>query len=258
VSLRYEIDAGVALVTLDRPESLNALNTELVRALVEAFDAAHADRRVRVVVLGGAGDRAFCAGRDLAEVASLDGRGADGEPLPMRGALRNVFETVMECGKPTVAALHGHVLGGGAELALACDVRIASDDLSIGFPEVGVGFGANFASVMLPRVVPRGVAFDLLYTGRRLDAVEALGCHLVNRVVPRGEARTAALRYARDLLAGAPLTQQRYKGMIGKGEGLPAAAALRLDAAPNPYLSDDRREGVAAWRERRAPRWEGR
>ncbi|GAA3979885.1 enoyl-CoA hydratase-related protein [Actinomadura viridis] len=254
MTLRYDRDGGIAHVRLDRPDRLNTLTTGLVRELVAAFDTAHADPEVRAVVLSGAGDRAFCAGRDLDEAGVL----GDAEPVPMRGTDRNVFETILECGKPTVAALHGHVLGGGAELALACDVRIAADDLSIGFPEVRVGFGANFASVLLPRTVPRGVAYDMLYTGRRMTAGEAAACHLVNRVVPAGRAAGAALEYARGLLQGAPLTQQRYKAMIVKGEALPVAAALRLDAAPNPYRSTDRHEGVAAWRERRAPRWEGR
>lgn len=255
--LRYEVAGGVATVTLNRPDRLNALSRELCEQLVAAFDRAHRDAGVRVVVLTAEGQRGFCAGRDLHEIAESDAAG-EPFPVPMRGAGREVFEVLAECGKPVVAGIFGHTLGGGAELALACDVRIAADDLAFGFPEVRVGMGANFASVMLPRVVPLGVAYDLLYTGRTLDAAQAETCFLVNRVVPRDRLSTVVDEYAAMLAARAPLTQQRYKAMITKGRELPLPAALRLDAAPNPYLSEDRVEGITAWREGREPRWRGR
>ncbi|MQA10164.1 MAG: enoyl-CoA hydratase/isomerase family protein [Pseudonocardiaceae bacterium] len=255
--LDYETADGVATVTLNRPERMNALSSRLCDELVAAFDRAHRDPAVRAVVLAAVGERGFCAGRDLHEAGESD---AAGEPirLPMRGVGREVFEAIVECGKPTVAALFGYTLGGGAELALACDVRIAADDLTFGFPEVVVGFGANFGSVMLPRVAPLGVAYDLLYTGRRIGAAEAKDCFVVNQVVARGELSDAVADYVDVLTTRAPLTQQRYKAMITKGRELPLSAALRLDAAPNPYLSEDRKEGVAAWREGRRPRWQGR
>ena len=256
--VHYSLDDHVATVTLDRPDQLNALSTAMVDALVDAFDRAHADDDVWVVLLRSASDRAFWVGRDLKEVLAIDADPDRHEPVPMRGARRNVFEVVAECGRPTVAALRGHTLGGGAELALACDVRLAADDLQLGFPEVQRGFGANFASVALARVVPPPVAYDLLYTGRRIDAAEALAHRLVNRVVPVDDLDATAADYVATIAANAPLTTRRYKAMMLRGQSLPLSAALRLDAAPDPYRSQDRREGVAAWREQRPARWQAR
>lgn len=251
-------DRHVATITLDRPDHLNALTTAMVDELVAAFDRAHADDDVWAVLVRSASERAFCVGRDLHEVLALDADPDAAEPLPMRGAQRNVFEVVAECGKPTVAALRGHTLGGGAELALACDVRIAADDLRMGFPEVRRGFGANFASVALPRVVALPAAYDLLYTGRDVDADEARQLGLVNQVVVAEELDAVAATYVATIAGNAPLTTRRYKAMITRGQALPLSAALRLDAAPNPYLSQDRREGVAAWRDGRQARWQAR
>ena len=149
-------------------------------------------------------------------------------------------------------------MGGGCELALACDVRIAADDLRIGMPETKRGLGANFGSVVLPRVVPLGLAYQMLYTGEPLSAEDALRWGLVQSVVPRAELSARAEELVRSIVANAPLTNQRYKAMITKGRDLPVAAALRLNAGPNPYLSEDRKEGVAAFLERRTPNWEAR
>jgi len=251
----WEVDGrGVATVTIDRADKLNAIDGAVMDGLVALFERFHQDPAIRAVVLTGKGTRGFCAGRDLVDAGDGDTGGAE---LRMRGHGRNMFEAILECGKPTVAAVFGYTLGGGAELALACDVRIAGSTLSMGFPEARVGLGANFGSVMLPRVVPLGIAYDLLYTARRVDADEALRIGLVNRVVPSEELASAASEYAGLLAGNAPVTLQRYKAMIGKGLSLPVAAALRLDASPNPYVSNDRREGVAAWRDRREPNWTG-
>lgn len=245
---------GIGVVRLNRPEKLNALSTAMMAELVEAFDAFDQDPEVRVVVLAAEGKRGFCAGRDLVEAGgSQSPRGE----RPMKGVQRNVFEAIYECCKPTVAAVFGYTLGGGAELALACDIRLAAVSLQFGLPEVTVGMGANFASVMLPRLLPMAIAMDLLYTGRRMRADEALRVGLVNAAVADDDLRDSALRYARSLCENAPLTQQRYKAMVTKGRDLPVQVALRLDASPSPYRSNDRIEGTAAWRERRKPIWTG-
>lgn len=256
--VRVDRTGHVTTLTLDRAGRLNALSVALLDELVAAVEEAHHDPHTWVVVLRAEGTTAFCAGRDLAEVRARDQSDHSADSLPMRGLRRNVFEVLVECAKPVVAAIFGHTLGGGAELALASDVRIAADNLSFGFPEVTRGFGANFASVVLPRTVPPGIANDLLFTGRRITADEALHLHLVNRVVPMTALDEVAHRYAETIAANAPLSLRRYKAMATKSQGLPLAAALRLDAPPNPYLSEDRREGVAAFLDKRPARWTAR
>lgn len=256
--IREERVGDVAIVLLDRPEHLNALSDELMIELVRVFDDLHNDAEVRAVVLSAIGESAFCVGRDLKQSGSMIVKGFSRQSSPMRGLFRNTCEAVLECGKPTIAGIFGHTLGGGAELALACDIRIAGDNLSMGFPEAIIGMGATFASVMLPRIVLSSVAYDLLYTGSRISADEALRCGLVNKVVHSADTQSEAVNYAKDIAQRAPLTLQRYKAMITRGGGLPVAAALRLEVGPNPYTSEDREEGLRAWSERRTPQWKGR
>ena len=266
--LIVEVRDKVAYATIDRPERLNAISVGLADDLVDAFDAFSTDRDVWAVVLSATGERAFCAGADLKDMGAADaaraggggGRSGGRRPgaVPMTGSRRNFFEVILECAKPTVASVFGWAMGGGCELAIACDVRIAADDLRIGMPEAKRGLGANFGSVVLPRVVPLGVAYQMLYTGEPLDAAAALHWGLVQQVVPRAELAERTEALVRSIVANAPLTTQRYKAMITKGRDLPTSAALRLNAGPNPYLSEDRKEGVAAFLEKRTPNWQAR
>ena len=252
--LLVEVRDHVGYATIDRPERMNALSSGLQAAIVDTFDTFSNDPAVWAVLLSATGERAFSAGVDLKEVGSNDSTGR-GPTQPMQGSRRNFFEVVLECAKPTVAALFGYAMGGGCELALACDLRIAADDLQIAMPEAKRGMGANFGSQVLARVVPQAIAYEMLYTGEPLGASEARHWGLVNRVVPRAELAAEAEALVRSIVANAPLTTQRYKAMIGRGRELPLAAALRLNVGPNPYTSQDRVEGVAAFLEKRTPNW---
>ncbi len=255
--LLYETRDHVAYVTLNRPERRNALNLALQTAIVQAFTDAAEDDEVWAIVITGAGERAFCAGGDLKEMDEI-AREKRRFPVPMTGIYRNVFEAVLETPKPTIASLNGPAVAGGCELALACDMRIAAEHAAIGMPEVKIGMGANFASVLLPRLVPRAVAFQMLYTGEAISAADALRYGLFNAVVPREKLGAETERLVRSIVANAPLTLRRYKEMATKGWELSVPAALRLNAGPNPYLSADREEGIRARLEKRAPRWSGR
>ena len=179
----YRLDDHVATITINRRSARNALSLNVTTLLVEAFSRAQLDDDVWIIVLTADGPEAFCAGGDLKEFNEMAARG-EPIPQPMTGPQRNLYETVLETYKPTVAVLNGSAIAGGCELALACDLRIEADHTKIGMPEAKRGMGANFASVLLPRIVPRPIAFEMLYTGRVLEADEALWWGLFNSTAP--------------------------------------------------------------------------
>jgi enoyl-CoA hydratase len=255
--LLVEIDDRVARLTIDRPERRNALDIGLTRALVEALVELGEDDGIWAISLTAAGEKAFCAGTDLKELDAIASRG-ERIPQPMRGPERNLFEVLSEVGKPTIAVVNGPALAAGCELVLACDLRVATEEAYLALPEAKRGMGANFASVVLPRLLPRAVAMEMLYLGEPLPAAEALRWGIYNRVVPAADLREAGEALVQAVIANAPLTLRRYKQMVTKGAALPLQSALRLDVGPNPYRSEDREEGVRAFLERRPARWQGR
>ena len=176
----------------------------------------------------------------------------------MNRPTRTVFEVVTETPVPIIAALTGAAVAGGFELALACDLRIAAPGIRMGLPEATIGLAANFGSVVLPKRIPMGIAMELLLTGEYVTSEVAERWGLVNRIVPRDDVLPEALRLAEKIAANAPLSVRRMKETAVKGLELPLWQALRLDVGPNPYLSEDRREGIAAYLEKRPPRWTGR
>jgi enoyl-CoA hydratase/carnithine racemase len=252
--VRLAVEAGIATVTLDRPEALNAISTELASALAATFEPMASRPDLRAVVLTGAGDKGFCAGADLKERSGFD----DHAWFVQREVFRRAFAAVRRCPLPTVAAVFGFALGGGCELALACDLVVAADDAVLGLPEVRLGLvPAGGGTQLLARRVGRAAAKDLVLTGRRVDAAEAQRLGLVDRVVPRAEVRKAANALAAEVAANAPSAVRLAKWAIDLGADLAQEAGLEVEdqAWRRAVLSDDRREGIAAWVERRSPRW---
>lgn len=255
--LRYEVVGGVATLTIDRPAKRNALTWELVCDLRHAVAAARSDEAVRVIVLTGAGDRAFCSGVDLSGMAA--GAGAH-ELHQARGELPALFEDLWSLGKPTIARVRGFALAGGFGLALACDLVIAADDAVFGAPEVDVGLWPHVITVPLTRSMPPKVALELMLTGRRVPASEAATIGFVTRVVPVDEL-DAAVADLTTALAG------RSSAVLSLGLAsfhavwdLAAADALRV---LHPMLTvsastEDAAEGIAAFAEGRRPVWRGR
>jgi enoyl-CoA hydratase len=248
---------GLTTITLNRPEVHNAQNQAMRRELSEVFGRLRADDATRVILVHGAGDRAFSAGADIREfVAPL-------VPTAFREERRRVdFRQEMDrCPQPIIAAIRGHCFGGGLELALACDIRIAADDARLGLTEIDLAIiPGGGGTQRLPRLIGRGKALEMILTGARLPAAEALALGLVERVVPAASLLDEARALARTLAAKAPIALRYAKEAVVKGLELPLADGLRLEGDLSTLLrtTEDRLEGARAFLEKRAPRWQGR
>jgi enoyl-CoA hydratase/carnithine racemase len=254
--LRYEADGGRATITIDDPDRHNPLSNQTMRDLTAAVQAAAADDAVRVIVITGAGNRAFSAGGDLSG-GFVDAPLADHGD---RGALADLFRTLRRSGKPIVARVNGHALGGGFGLAAACDIVVAADTATLGTPEIRVGLWPMMITAVLMAIVPRRALLDLMLTGRRLSAGEALDLGVVSRVVSPDELDEAVDTVVADLLGKSPAALA-----LGK-QAFYAVADLDFDSALDHLhggltaiaMTADAAEGVAAFGEKREPQWRGR
>ena len=245
----------IRVLRLDRPHRRNALSTSLSRAIVDAVAATIDDVDVWAVVLTGTGTEAFCAGMDLKEAHERERDGTDASRSPVPSLGPGVFQAVQMLPMPTIAAINGTAVAGGLELALACDVRICADHAQLGMPEVRRGLVGNFAATVLPRLIPASLASEMLFTGQSIDAATAYRCGLVNRVTSADDVLPCALALARSICENAPIAVRRTKARSRAGAILPVEMAYRLDLGPDPRLSADRAEGIAAFVEKRPPRW---
>jgi enoyl-CoA hydratase len=256
-TLQYEERAGLAVLTVNRPDKLNALNDQVIAELGRAAEGASTDPAIRGVLLTGAGPKAFVAGADISELSSQG---------PQRGKERSivgqrVFRQFEAMRKPVVAAVNGFCLGGGCELAMACHIRIASESAKFGQPEVKLGIGPGYGgTVRLPRLVGRGRALELLLTGAVIDAQEAWRIGLVNKVVPADRLMAEAEGMLRTILAQGPLAVASVLELVDAGAAMPAAEALLFEASHFGLLSStsDMGEGMAAFLAKRPARFEGR
>ena len=252
-----DVEGGVAWLTVNRPDKLNALNRAIVEEIARAARRAIEDPAVGVLVVTGQGEKAFVAGADIAEMAALDPRGAES----FAHELQESFAVLERSPKPVVAAVNGFALGGGCELALACHVRIAADTARFGQPEVGLGLipGAG-GTQRLPRLIGQGRALDLILTGEVVDAVDALRIGLVDRVVPAAELRATVAAYGAKLLTRSGIALSRALEAVLSGAGMALPDALRLEASlfGLGFATEDMREGTRAFLEKRKPRFAGR
>ncbi|UOV04863.1 enoyl-CoA hydratase-related protein [Pseudoxanthomonas sp. F37] len=248
---------GIRRITVNRPDKLNALNAATLDALQAAFDAAAADPAVRVVVLTGAGPKAFVAGADIAEMADL--RPTEGRDFSLRG--QRLMRSIETLPKPVVAMVNGFALGGGLELAMGCHLRIAADTAKLGQPEIGLGLIPGFGgSQRLLRLAGRAATLELCLLGAPVTAERALQLGIVNRVVPAAELETETLKVAMQLAASAPLALRATLDVVNIGGECGIEEGLQYETAQFGlmFATDDMREGTRAFMERRKPTFTGR
>lgn len=255
--LLVEISDAVAVITLNRPKVLNALNAALLNELDAALDTLEANDAVRAVILTGAGEKAFAAGADIQELAALSG--VEGQALAERG--QRIFRKFETLGKPVIAAINGFALGGGCELAMAASIRIAGETARLGQPEVKLGLIPGYGgSQRLPRLIGKGAALKLLLTGEMIPATEALRIGLVDEVVPASELLSRARAMASAVAAVAPLAVRQCLAAVRVGCDLPLDEALAHEAALFGVCcsTSDKAEGTRAFLEKRAAVWQNK
>ncbi|HEX6135934.1 MAG TPA: enoyl-CoA hydratase-related protein [Longimicrobiales bacterium] len=255
-TLLLDVDERVATITINRPDKRNALNTIVRREIVDVLDQLRDNDAVRAMVFTGAGDKAFIAGADIAEFAERTA-------LQQREVMqaRRVFDEVAAYPKPTIAMINGFALGGGCELALACDIRVAARSARLGQPEIRLGLiPGGGGTQRLPRLIGAGRALRLILTGDLIDAEDAYRIGMVDELVEDADLRTRTLEIARTIASQSPLALQLAKAAIAAALEAPLSAGLahERELFITAFGSEDRREGVTAFLEKRSPQFTGR
>jgi enoyl-CoA hydratase/carnithine racemase len=256
MAITLQREEQVGILTIERPEVHNCLNLETVQMLRQQVSQLSADRDVRVVIVTGAGDKAFCAGADLKERRTM----SESQVRVFIRAIRDAFSELERLPQPVIAAINGAAFGGGTELALACDLRVMSETAQMGLTETSLGIipGAG-GTQRLPRLVGKGKAKELIFTARRITAREALAIGLVNRVVPAGQVLSAALALAKEIAMNAPIALEQAKYAIDYGMETDLATGLAIESSAYQVTipTKDRLEGLAAFQEKRKPVYRG-
>jgi len=254
----YDKEDELAIITFNRPEVRNAINFLAIDEALEAVKKADADETVRVLILTGAGEKAFIAGADIGELQQRNTLTELGERSGRRRVLNHLLETMS---KPSIAAINGFAIGGGLEIALACTLRVTADTAKFGLPEINLGImPGNGGTQRLPRLVGKGRAMEMILTGGLIDAAEAYRIGLVNQVAPLAELMDYTRQLARKLASKSPLALNIAKDAINTGLDLCLAEGIRYEQKNFAILcgSEDKKEGVAAFLEKRKPIFQGR
>jgi enoyl-CoA hydratase len=256
-NVRTENKDGILIITIDRPKVLNALNAQTVGEISEAFEAARDDASVKCVILTGGGDKAFVAGADINELAQMTP--ITGKATAERG--QKVFRAIERFPKPVIAAVNGFALGGGCELALACHMRIASENAKLGLPEVTLGIIPGYGGTQrMARLLGKGKALELILTGDRIGAEEALRIGLVNKVVPADQLMTTTEELARKIASRGPLAVRASIEAVMSGSDMPFDEGQLLEATLFGLLAstEDMKEGMGAFLEKRQAEFKNR
>jgi enoyl-CoA hydratase len=255
-NLRYEKRDQIAFITVARPKVLNALNRQCVEELSHAMQSVQDDLDVRVAILTGEGEKAFVAGADISELAVLDAAEAEAHARRTHA----IFSLVENCEKPVIAAVNGFALGGGCELALACAIRLASENARFGQPEIKLGMIPGFGGTQrLPRLVGKGRALQMLLTGDMIGADEAFRIGLVNAVLPAGELLPHAEALAKKIIANAPVAARYCLDAVNHGLSMTLESGIAYETALFGlcFSTADKNEGTRAFLEKRAPQFKG-
>ncbi len=248
---------GIAIVTINRPKVLNALNATVIEELGRCFSELKDDPEVGAVILTGAGEKAFVAGADISGLVELDP--LEGKMFAEKG--QAVFNLIENLGKPVIAAINGYALGGGCELAMACTIRIASEKAKLGQPEVNLGIIPGYGGTQrLPRLVGKGIAMELILTGRMVDAQEAYQIGLVNKVVPPEKLMDEAVEMAKTILSKGPLAVKFAMEAVNRGLEVNLEEGLKIEADLFGMCcaTEDKVEGTKAFLEKRKPNFKGK